>query len=214
MEPSIRVLIAADDPLAGTGLVTILETEEMLTVVGRISGDSLLASELAIYRPDVVLLDLGWPYPDEGTLIQPKMQEALIDRETPLVVLVSTPDQAAAVWGLGIRALLLRDASVAQLRAALSAAAESLVVLDERLVESLAPLQPFSVEEPEEPLTAREMEVLLLIAEGFSNKAIALALAISEHTVKFHINSLMGKLNAQSRTDAVVKATRSGLISL
>jgi DNA-binding NarL/FixJ family response regulator len=174
----------------------------------------LLASELAIYRPDVVLLDLGWPYPDEGTLIQPKMQEALIDRETPLVVLVSTPDQAAAVWGLGIRALLLRDASVAQLRAALSAAAESLVVLDERLVESLAPLQPFSVEEPEEPLTAREMEVLLLIAEGFSNKAIALALAISEHTVKFHINSLMGKLNAQSRTDAVVKATRSGLISL
>lgn len=214
MEPSIRVLVAADDPLAGAGLATILETEEMLTVVGRISGDSLLASDLTIYRPDVVLLDLGWPYPDEGTLIQPKIQEALLESGVPLVVLTSTSDQAVAVWNLGVRVVLLRDAVVAQLRSALSAAVESLAVLDARLVESLVPLQPFTVEDPEEPLTPREMEVLLLIVEGFSNKAIALSLAISEHTVKFHINSLMGKLNAQSRTDAVVKATRSGLISL
>ena len=214
MDPSVRVLIAAEDPLAGAGLATLLEVEETLTVVGRISGDSLLASELEVYRPDVVLLDLGWLYFDERSPLHQKVQEIVIESETPLVVLVSSVEQASAVWSLGVRALLLRDVNVVQLRAAIISAVEALAVADARLIEALIPPQPFLADEPEEPLTPREMEVLLLIAEGYSNKAIALALAISEHTVKFHINSLMGKLNAQSRTDAVVKATRSGLISL
>ena len=63
-------------------------------------------------------------------------------------------------------------------------------------------------------MTSRELEVLWLLAEGLPNKAIASRLGISEHTVKFHVNSIMGKLSAQSRTDAVVRATRLGLILL
>ena len=66
----------------------------------------------------------------------------------------------------------------------------------------------------EESLTPRELEVLRLLAEGKTNKAIAQELAVSSHTVKFHVTSLMGKLNAQSRTEAVVRATRLGLIAL
>jgi two-component system nitrate/nitrite response regulator NarL len=67
---------------------------------------------------------------------------------------------------------------------------------------------------PVEDLTPRELEVLQLLAEGLPNKAIGLRLSISEHTVKFHVNAILGKLGAQSRTDAVVRATRLGLIIL
>jgi DNA-binding NarL/FixJ family response regulator len=67
---------------------------------------------------------------------------------------------------------------------------------------------------PSDPLTPREQEVLQLLAEGLPNKVIAQRLTISEHTVKFHINAILGKLGAQSRTDAVVRATRSGLLLL
>jgi DNA-binding NarL/FixJ family response regulator len=65
-----------------------------------------------------------------------------------------------------------------------------------------------------EPLTPREQEVLQLLAEGLPNKAIARQLEISDHTVKFHVNAIMGKLGAQSRTEAVVRATRLGLVLL
>ena len=65
-----------------------------------------------------------------------------------------------------------------------------------------------------EPLTPRELEVLKRMAEGLSNKQIARELAISEHTIKFHVNAILGKLGAQSRTEAVVRATRAGLILL
>jgi DNA-binding NarL/FixJ family response regulator len=73
---------------------------------------------------------------------------------------------------------------------------------------------PFDEEEVEEPLTGRELEVLALMAEGLSNKAIASRLAISDQTVKFHVASIGGKLNALNRTDAVRRALRRGLISL
>ena len=65
-----------------------------------------------------------------------------------------------------------------------------------------------------EPLTPRELEVLHLLAEGLPNKTIARRLAISDHTVKFHVNALLGKLQAQSRTEAVVRASRAGLVVL
>ena len=67
---------------------------------------------------------------------------------------------------------------------------------------------------PVESLTAREMDVLQLLAEGAANKEVARSLAISEHTVKYHVNGILGKLDAQSRTEAVVRATRAGLIFL
>jgi DNA-binding NarL/FixJ family response regulator len=89
-----------------------------------------------------------------------------------------------------------------------------LVVITADLSGQLLSAPPTPDLDPSESLTSREQEVLQLVAEGLTNKAIAQELSISEHTVKFHINTIMGKLNAQSRTAAVVRATRLGLILL
>jgi DNA-binding NarL/FixJ family response regulator len=94
------------------------------------------------------------------------------------------------------------------------AAAQGLVVIDPQTAVSLLPSAEHSLAQPLGELTPREVEVLQLLSEGLPNKAIASQLGISEHTVKFHVNAIMGKLGAQSRTDAVIRATRSGLIIL
>jgi DNA-binding NarL/FixJ family response regulator len=89
-----------------------------------------------------------------------------------------------------------------------------LVVIDPALCGAVMPSGEPSPEAPTEALTPRELDVLQLMAEGLANKAIAQKLGISDHTVKFHVNAIMSKLNAQSRTEAVVRATRLGLIIL
>ncbi|MGH2536960.1 MAG: response regulator transcription factor, partial [Candidatus Promineifilaceae bacterium] len=86
-------------------------------------------------------------------------------------------------------------------------------IVEPEFLGALRPAAPLE-EPPLEPLTPRELEVLGLLAEGLTNKAIALRLGISEHTVKFHLNAILSKLGAQSRTAAVVRATRLGLIPL
>ena len=100
--------------------------------------------------------------------------------------------------------------------AALQAALHGVAVLDPEFVTAVLPPMPLAAETLPElvELTPREQEVLTLLAEGLTNKAIAHQLAISDHTVKFHVNAILGKLNAQSRTEAVVQATRLGLLLL
>jgi DNA-binding NarL/FixJ family response regulator len=131
----------------------------------------------------------------------------------PLVALLADASYAPAVWQAGVRALLPRSAPVATLAAALQAAAANLIVLDPRSATSV--LVPANgLPDAMEPLTAREREVLQLMARGMPNKTIARELAISEHTVKFHVNAILSKLGAQSRTEAVVLASRAGLVLL
>ena len=89
-----------------------------------------------------------------------------------------------------------------------------MVVLDSNLAAAVLPDKSEMPVPPVEELTPRELEVLGLLAEGLANKAIAYRLDISEHTVKFHVNSILSKLGAQSRTEAVIYATRLGLILL
>ncbi len=88
------------------------------------------------------------------------------------------------------------------------------MVLDPTLAPAILPARDWEDEPLVEALTPREEEVLHLLADGLSNKAIALQLGISDHTVKFHVNAILGKLGAQSRTEAVVRATRMGLLVL
>jgi DNA-binding NarL/FixJ family response regulator len=122
-----------------------------------------------------------------------------------------------AAWEAGARGLLPRDAPVERIAAALIAVTHGLAAIEPELASGFL----FEAEPPAlsgapliEPLTAREIEVLRLLSEGLSNKAIAARLNISEHTVKFHVNAILGKLGAESRTEAVVRATRLGLIFL
>jgi DNA-binding CsgD family transcriptional regulator len=120
----------------------------------------------------------------------------------------------AIVNGLGVRALLPHDASPAEIVAAIEAAAAGLAVIDPGELESLVAESPAQPAADPGPLTARELEVLRLLADGVANKNIAWQLQISEHTVKFHVAQILAKLNAGTRTEAVTQGIRRGLILL
>jgi DNA-binding NarL/FixJ family response regulator len=205
----LRVLIVADDPLARAGLASLLADRPGLTVVEQTSGDAGRLAEAQAARPDVLLWDLGWD--PSATLEQ---MERSIDLPLAALALLPDPTFAADAWAGGFRGLMLRDADAESIFDALAAVAQGLVVLDPQVAARLAPRDDAAPAPLPEELTPREEEVLQLLAEGLPNKAIALRLEISEHTVKFHVNAILGKLSAQSRTEAVVRATRAGLIVL
>ena len=205
----LRILIIANDPLARAGLSALLANQDSCAVVGQVSGDTDLPPTLDIYRPDILLWDFGWDV--EATLA---LLTELDSVDLPVVALLPNSAYAQQVWALGIHALLQRDTDADKLVSSFAAIMQNLAVIDPDFVDSLFP-QPLS-DPPTlvEALTPRETEVLQLLAEGLPNKTIARRLDISEHTVKFHVNAIMNKLEAQSRTEAVVRATQLGLILL
>lgn len=203
----MRLLIVADDPLARSGLAALLADRPELPIVGQVGNDEQLLNNLELFRPELLLLDLGWDA-DELSL-------ELNDLPVPTIALLPPTGLVAESWLAGARAILPRQATASQIEAAAQAIGQGLTVLDERLREGLRPAGvPAGELPPSESLTPREQEVLQLVAEGLANRAIAQRLVISEHTVKFHINAIMTKLAAQSRTEAVVRATRLGLLLL
>ena len=209
---AMRVLIVGNDPLARSGLATLLGGEPECQVVGERTPESVRSEGFGGLQPDVVIWDLGW---DPAPFNEP-LSDA-VDAGVPVVALLSDPAFAGATWGAGVRGLLPRDAAGASLLAAIGAARAGLAVLDpEMAVAALAPRIPHAF--PENPigaaLTPREAEVLALLVDGLPNKSIAIRLGISDHTVKFHVNAILGKLGAQSRTEAAVLATRMGMLDL
>jgi len=208
---AVRVLIIADDPLARAGLSVLLTEQPGCQIVGRVGLEDDVSAAVAVYGPDVLLWDLGW---GDAT----RALEILADLNLVSAVLLpgdgGSTTQAAEVWAAGARGLLARRVEPARLVAALRAIAQRFVVFDPSLGGALLSVRMAEPAMPVEALTPRELEVLQLMAEGLANKAIARRLSISEHTVKFHVNAVLGKLNTQSRTEAVVRATRLGLIIL
>lgn len=207
----LQVGIVADDPLVRAGLGMLLADDADCDVV-HLGASADFEDEWHGWddgrEPQALVWDLGWELTDAAPV--------WADMEMPLVLLLPDAAAAEAVWAAGGRALLLRDVAVEKLVAAVRAAIAGLVVIDPAIAEQWLPAadELLLAETAVETLTARENEVLQLIAEGLTNKAIARQLHISDHTVKFHVNSIMTKLSAQSRTEAVVRATRLGLIVL
>lgn len=212
----LRILVIAENLLARAGLAALLAEQNGFRVVGQVAGGESLADDIDVYRPDVMVWDFGWDSRNAQDCLAELIDEAGAGALLPLLILLPD-DEHAAETAILLRSaqsggLLLRDAQPDQLAAALSAVGQGLIVFDPAL--ATLPASDSIPEAPVSPLTAREREVLNLLAEGLANKNIALRLGISDHTVKFHVNAIMSKLNAQSRTDAVVRATRLGLIML
>ena len=215
---TIRILLLAATPVARAGLRAVLAAEaaDDLSIVGEAAPGADLAAQIASLRPDVLVLDLALA--DDALLDT----LAALTRAHPglgLVLLGPAGDEAVReALGAGARAYLRLDASGRELAAAVRAAALGLTVLDPAaagpLLDSLAGAAAGSVEpaEPGPPLTARELQVLQLLAQGYTNRGIAVRLNISEHTVKFHVGALLAKLGAASRAEAVARAARQGLI--
>ncbi len=206
---NLRVLIVANDPLVRERLAALFSDQPGFALVGQIAADKNLTAQFALYHPDVVLWDFGL-----NAELSIKLLNELPNISPPIVALLPDESHATEAWTENIRGLLLREVEAENLRAALRAAAQELVVLDPALAAVLVPHRHPETNPRVEALTPRELEVLQLLAEGLANKAIAQRLRVSEHTVKFHVNAILGKLNAHSRTDAVVRATRLGLIIL
>lgn len=137
-------------------------------------------------------------------------------RGAPLLALVGDRERAREVLRGGARGALRRDGDGERMVAALVAIDAGLVVVDDAFVGDLVERGQSGAADDAwawiEPLSGREREVIELVAEGLSNKEIAAALGISPHTAKFHVSTIMGKLDAQSRTEAAVRAARAGLL--
>jgi len=210
MEQELQLLIVAGDPLARAALASLFDNIPGCHVTEQINPSTLvtiLTDGLDDLEFDVVIWDLGWESADVATI-------DFQDLERPVLVLFSNGTQAEEAWAAGARALIKRHEDGNILAAAVVAAAHGLLVLDSELATHLFPFSPHQTTDLLDIPTPRELEVLQLLAEGLTNKVIAQQLNISPHTVKFHVNAILGKLNVQSRTEAVVRATRLGLISL
>jgi len=192
--PVLRVAVAAAYPAIRAGLMALLR-EAGHQVVERVpehEGDLDGLEE----RVDVLVLDAG--------------TELEVDREVATVVLAE-PGTTLVIPEDAPGALLRRDASATELDLAVRAVAAGLRVIDP----AFATHEPPSGEAPAgAPLTPREIEVLQLLASGMTNRGAALALGISEHTVKFHVGSVLAKLGTRSRTEAVSVAARLGILPL
>jgi DNA-binding NarL/FixJ family response regulator len=207
--PELRVLVIADDPLARAGLASLLGGNDSLVVTAQVAAQPDLLEALDLYKPDAVLWDLGWG----GGAVGERLADVR-DATTPVLALVADETQASEAWASGVAGILPRAARGPALVASLQAAAQGLAVVAPEYRALLARPRGSALQALPDPLTAREREVLGLIAEGLANKTISQRLGISEHTVKFHVNSVMGKLGAQSRTEAVSLAVRMGIVHL
>jgi DNA-binding NarL/FixJ family response regulator len=211
----IRVFIVAASPLARAGLQNLLAARDV-EVVGSSATMETLAEMLADAAPDVVLID------SSGEPFEPMLESILasgLAADVSVVILGDgmTPAASADALRAGIRAALPGDISPDQLVAALHAVASGLLVLHPSHANQGLPAgssSPPALDELAESLTRRELEVLQMLAAGLSNKEIAARLNISDHTVKFHVASILGKLGAGSRTEAVALGIRRGLVLL
>ena len=209
----IRLHIVAASSLVRSGLENLLAGRGV-SILGSTSSLAALAGQ--ILEADAVLLDASGGQPE--TVLQELASSNLTSETTVLVLLDHAPPGfLAEALRAGVRAVLPTQVTRDQLLAALNAAMAGLVITHPSELPAWIPEPSFaspSVSELTEPLTPREREVLQMLASGLVNKEIAAKLAISEHTVKFHVASILGKLGAATRTEAVSLGIRHGLVLL
>lgn len=192
----IKVAVLSDDALLRSALASLLDQQDDVEVT------ALAGAEVALWDPGA-----------DSTKVAGKLAE-LSRMSAPTLALLPDPTQAQQAISAGARGVILRDRVGPHLVSALAAVRGGLTVLDTPLADGLVTRDLGGMPELAEDLTAREREVVQLLAEGLSNKQVAKQLAISEHTAKFHIGRILDKLDADTRTEAVVRALRYGLVAL
>ena len=205
-----RVLVVAASPVVRAGLESLLARSGEYSVLG--TGAFPRLDTHPLVEPDVIVVSLGSG--EDAVLAAAFPLES--DSGPAIVVLGEEPvgDWGPRVLRRGARAVLPHSVGAAELVAAIEAAAVGLVALPPDLV-GVAGLTPLRNEPAvAQPLTAREVEVLGLLAAGLGNKGIAGRLAISEHTVKSHVTALFAKLSVSTRAEAVAAGVRQGLLML
>jgi DNA-binding NarL/FixJ family response regulator len=227
-EPApIRVLVVDDQELVRLGFCVILDAADGITVVGEAANGEAAVSQVAAHAPDVVLMDIRMPGMDglEATRVITRgpatPNPAGSGPATPKVVMLTTFDLDDYVYEAlraGASGFLLKDSPRHDLIAAVRAAAAGDALLapsvTRRLIEAFARRPPEASPSPSQlaSLTARERDVLLLLARGRSNAEIAAVLFVSEATVKTHVGNLLAKLGLRDRVQAVILAYETGIV--
>ena len=207
----IRVLVSAKSAITRAGLASLVRADGGFEVVCDDCHYAEVGRALRQLVPDVVLLDCA-----DGEL--PHGVQAGDSGAPALVLLVDGPTRSRIrrLLQMGVRGIVQRECSPAEITGAMHAAAAGLAVVSRDVLDALLPVttRPDDLGDLPlgEPLTSRESEVLSMLAEGAGNKELATRLHISEHTVKFHVSSILAKLGAETRTEAVSLGYREGLI--
>jgi DNA-binding NarL/FixJ family response regulator len=212
----IRVVLVDDQQLIRQGVRSLLGLTGDISVIAEASdGDDGIAV-IRRERPDVVLLDLRMPKTDGVAVLKALQADAVLP---PTIILTTFDDDVALLEAVraGAKGYLLKDVSLEQLTAAIRDVAAGGTVIrpmvTERVMRGLEHVRrEFDSLSPPDPLTRREVEVLRLMAGGYSNREIASALGTAEGTVKNHASSILSKLGVRDRTRAVLKALELGYI--
>jgi DNA-binding NarL/FixJ family response regulator len=214
MADTIQILIADDHPVVRDGLAAMLATQPDFKVAGVATTGREAVNMAAALRPDVVLLDLEMPELD-GVQALTQMRAANPGLRALVFTAFDTDERILAAVRAGAQGYLLKGAPRDELFSAVRVVSQGGSLLQPVVASKL--LQRMAAPEPRQPetlLTERETQVLGLLAQGRANKQIAAHLAISERTVKFHVSSILSKLGASNRTEAVRLAVQRHLVVL
>lgn len=207
---AIRIAVMATSAVRRAGLESIIRSHADFHLAGSFGSVASLVPFTRKTELDVIVIDSD---SIRDLLLEPLSEAAIV-----LLTEVSDARSVARLLRIGVRAILSRESNTDKVLSAIYAVCDGLVLLSTATAESLAAVygdQPLELEdEMSEEITSRETDVLRMLAEGFVNKEIAARLGISEHTVKFHISSILDKLGASTRTEAVTLGIRRGLIPI
>lgn len=207
---AIRIAVAATSAVRRAGLESMIGSHAEFQLAGSFGTVASLAPFARSSELDVIVIDSNSIH---DLFLEPSSEAAIV-----LLTEVSDARSISRLLRSGVRAILSRESEPDDVVSAIFAVHDGLVLLSMPAAESLAAVfgdQPLQVEdELSEEITSRETDVLRMLAEGLVNKDIAARLTISEHTVKFHISSILDKLGASTRTEAVTQGIRRGLIPI